>query len=62
MEVAPHDVVFCHTCVFAVKTGKMRLTNGNAKDSAFLRSGFSYWKNATNGFISHEKTSTHKLA
>ena len=34
------DLCFCHTCVSALKTGKMKLS-GNAKDSAFLSEGFS---------------------
>ena len=32
---ATQDLVFCHTCVVAAKTGKMKL-GGNMKDSIFL--------------------------
>ena len=55
------DLCFCHTCVFALKTGKMKFF-GNAKDSTFLSGGFSNWKDATVGFHNHEKSATHKLA
>ena len=55
------DLCFCHTCVSALKTGKMKLS-GNAKDSAFLNEGFSNWKDATVGFANHEKSATHKRA
>ena len=41
------DLVFCHTCVTTFKTGKLRLTVGNVKDSAFLFTGFSNWKDVT---------------
>lgn len=55
------DLAFCHTCIQAVKTGKMKVS-GNAKDSSFLYGGFSNWKDATLGFCNHEKSSTHKTA
>ena len=56
------DLCFCHTCVSALKTGKMKLSS-NAKDSAFLsEAGFSNWKDATVGFANHKKSATHKYA
>ena len=55
------DLCFCHTCVFALKTGKIKFF-GNAKGSTFLSGGFSNWKDATVGFHNHEKSATHKLA
>ena len=56
------DLCFCHTCVSALKTGKMKLS-GNAKDSAFLsKAKFSNWKDATVGFANHKKSATHKCA
>lgn len=58
---AARDLAFCHTCVYALKTGKMKVT-GNARDSAFLYGGYSNWKDATVSFGNHEKTSTHKTA
>ena len=58
---ATQDLVFCHTCVVVAKTGKMKL-GGNMKDSIFLSGGFSNWKDATVGFVKHEKTMTHKIA
>ena len=54
------DLVFCHTCVTAFKTGKLRLSMGNVKDSAFIFAGFSNWKDATVAFGSHEKSATHQ--
>ena len=47
---ATHDLVFCHTCVVAAKTGKMKLS-GNMKDSIFLSGGISNWKDATVRFV-----------
>ena len=58
---ATQDLVFCHTCVVATKTGKMKL-GGNMKDSIFLFGGFSNCKDATVRFAKHEKTMTHKTA
>ena len=56
------DLCFCHTCVSALKTGKMKLSS-NAKDSAFLSEArFSNWKDATVGFANHKKSATHKCA
>ena len=55
------DVVFCHTCVTAVKSGKLKLA-GNAKDSAFLFNGFSNWKDATVALRSHELSTLHSSA
>ena len=45
----------------ALKTGRMKLS-GNAKESTFLSTGFSNWKDATVGFTNHEKSAMHKLA
>ena len=49
------DLCFCHTCIMALKTGKIKLS-GNARDSTFLSAGFSNWKEATVGFTNHEKS------
>ena len=43
------DLAFCHTCVTAIKTGKMKIA-GNVKDSAFIYNGFCNWKDATRCF------------
>ena len=43
------DVAYCFTCVRALKTGKLKTTAGNVKDSAFAVSGFANWKDATHG-------------
>ena len=36
--------------------------SGNVKESTFLSTGFSNWKDAAVGFINHEKSTKHKLA
>ena len=56
------DLAFCHTCVTALKTGKLISLKGNVKDSAFLYNGFCNWKDATIGFENHEECTTHKKA
>ena len=56
------DLVFCHICISALKGGMLNRSVGNVKDSAFLFSGFSNWKDATVGFASHEKSVTHRRA
>ena len=49
---APLDVAFCHTCVTAIKTGKMKVS-GNVPDSTFLSGGFSNWKDGSRCFNNH---------
>jgi len=56
------DLAFCHTCISAFRTGKLKLSSGIVKDSAFLFAGFSNWKDATVAFMTHEKSATHKRA
>ena len=56
------DLAFCHTCISAFRTGKLKRSSGNVKDSAFLFAGFSNWKDATVAFVTHEKSATHKRA
>ena len=60
----PRDlhVVFCLTCVSAVKIEKVRLTTGNVQDSTFVSRGFSNWKDASRCFSNHEKSTTHGTA
>ena len=53
------NLVFCHTCVTAFKTEKLRLSVGNVKDSAFLFMGFRNWKDTTVFFGSNEKSASH---
>ena len=55
----PQDAAFCHTCVTAIKSGKMKVT-GNMKDSSFIYGGFYNWKDATRLFNSHKSSKTHK--
>ena len=42
--------------------GRLTLSTGNVKDSAFLSTGFSNWKDGIIAFESHEKTATHNWA
>ena len=57
----PGDLAFCHTCVTAIKTGRMKVT-GNVQDSSFLTGGFSNWKDASKCYSNHEQTTMHKTA
>ena len=57
------DLVFCHVCATARKTGKMTNT-GNA-DMAFIERGFSNWKDASGekgAFSCHQQSNCHKRA
>ena len=57
------DLAFCHTCVEAVKTGKVKSLGTG--DLAFVSRGFCNWKDATGNkgaFNTHEKSGTHKMA
>ncbi len=56
------DTVFCHTCILAFRRGILKQSQGNVKDSAFIFSGFSNWKDGTVAFAAHEKSVTHKKA
>ena len=56
------DLAFCHTCVIAVASGKLALSTGNIKDSAFISTGFSNWKDATVSFANHTDWTTHTTA
>ena len=42
--------------------GRLTLSIGNVKDSAFVSPGFSNWKDGIAAFESHEKSATHKRA
>ena len=54
------NVLLCHYCVEA---DRHRLITFSTKgDDAFVRSGFSRWKNALERFAKHEATGTHKEA
>ena len=53
------DVVFCHTCVLALKQKKMQRNRG---DTSFVSKGFSNWKGATIGFRNHKGSISHKEA
>ena len=56
------DLAVCHTCITAIKMGRLTLSIGNIKDSAFVSPGFSNWKDGIAAFESHEKSATHKQA
>ena len=52
-----NDQVFCYYCIKAVKEKK----NSSSKmDSAFVSSGFTNWKRATDKFKLHENAKSHK--
>ena len=54
------NALLCHYCV---KAHRQRLLNFSTKgDDAFVRSGFSRWKNALECFAKHEASSTHREA
>ena len=53
------DVVFCHVCAKADEQGKLK---ASSKDLAFLRKGFTNWKDATEGFRRHELSKCHQDA
>ena len=59
---ASSDVAYCHTCVCALKSGKMKVTTCRTKESSFAVGGFWNWKDATVAFSKHESSATHKLA
>ena len=42
--------------------GKLKVSTGNVKDSAFIFAKFSNWKDVTVAFASQEKSATHKRA
>ena len=54
------DVAYCHKCVRALKSGKMKVTTGRTKESSFAIGGFSNWKDATVACSKHESSATHK--
>ena len=56
------DLAFCHTCLIAMKTGKMKDKNTYA-DPAFVYKGYSNWKDATGErgtFNVHANSKFHK--
>ena len=54
------NVLLCHYCV---EVDHRRLLTFSTKgDDAFMRNGFSRWKNALECFAKHEATGTHKEA
>ena len=53
------NVLLCHYCVEA---DRWKLITFSTKEDAFMKSGFSRWKNAHERFGKHEAASTHKEA
>ena len=53
------DAAFCHICAKAEEEGKLK---ANSKNSAFLRRGFSNWKDVTEGFHHYEQSKCHQDA
>ena len=54
------NVLLCHYCVEADR--QRLLTFSTKGDDAFVRNGFSRWKNFLECFAKHEATGTHKEA
>ena len=54
------NVLFCHSCMEADR--KKLITFSMKSDEAFLRMGFSAWKNALAWFVKHHASDTHKEA
>ena len=52
------DKAFCHTCVLAVKQGKIKRFNASPSEVTFLITGYCNWKDASGdkhgGFKTHE--------
>ena len=58
------DVAFCHTCVTAVRSKKLKNVPSSG-DLAFIHRGYANWKDAsgkTGAFCKHESSSLHKQA
>lgn len=57
-----NDVAFCHTCVAAVRSKKLKNVSN---DLTFIHRGYANWKDAsgkTGAFCKHESSSLHKQA
>jgi len=54
------DRAYCHTCVQAVKQGKVRRFYSSPSESTFLCNGYSNWKDASGekhrGFKTHAQS------
>ena len=53
------DSVFCHTCTKVEGEGMLK---SSSKDLAFLKKGYTNWKDATESFRRHEKSNCHQEA
>ena len=56
------DKVFCHTCIKAIKLGKLSATKS---EEAFTNTGFQNWKKALEksfGLAKHSDSNSHKKA
>ena len=56
------DLAFCHTCVTALKTGKLEQSKGNTRDSTFVFHWLLHWKDVTHSFSNHETSWIHRRA
>ena len=54
------DAAFCYLCMRATQEGKF-LTSSK-RDPAFLKRGFTYWKEATVAFKKHQASDCHREA
>ncbi len=53
------DAAFCFICIKADKAGKLK---SGTKDQAFIRRGFTNWKDGPESFRRHEESKCHKEA
>ena len=60
--IESEDVVFCHTCVKAIKGKEMVALEKLLSESPFISGGFSNWKDATRCFGRHKESSMHLTA
>ena len=51
------DVIYCHTCVTAIKLDRLRWSNNISE--TFVTKGFSNWKDATSSFKKHQASKAH---
>jgi len=54
------DKAYCHTCIQAVKQGKVKRFYSSPSETTFLSTGYSNWKDASGekhgGFKTHEQS------
>ena len=56
------DAAFCHLCMRAQRERKLLSSHRRARESAFITSGFTDWKEANKGVSKHKSSECHKEA